>query len=60
MQKPHPNDDPQLVQFIQQRQLLKAVQRYQALTGANLAESKAAVDALVRSPAYAHLYPSKR
>lgn len=60
MSTPSANDDPQLVEHIQQRQLLKAVQRYKELTGSNLAEAKASVDALVRSPAYAHLFPSKR
>ncbi len=40
--------DPTLADFVQRGALLEAVKRYQALTGAGLAEAKAAVMAAMR------------
>jgi len=41
--------DPQLLAFIQQKQLIDAIKRYRELTGVGLKESKDAVEALDRS-----------
>ena len=41
--------DPQLLAFLQQKQLIAAIERYRELTGAGLKESKDAVEALQRN-----------
>ena len=41
--------DPQLLAFLEQKQLIAAIERYRELTGAGLEESKDAVEALQRN-----------
>lgn len=55
-----PTSDPQVLELIRNRDLIGAIKRYRELTGVGLSETKAAVDALVRTPEFATLYPSAR
>lgn len=49
---PGPETDPELVRLLGAYNLLEAVRRYRTLTGADLVESKRAVEALAKKLGY--------